>query len=483
MKFEQSLQKTMNATARTENGAVSNLTTNSSLLDLFSQIGALRTGSGARSRIAQFDRAVSEDNLLALKILFHARDIRGGSQERETFRIFYKHLATTRPEMAAKNLHLIPEYGRWDDLWCLLDTSLKSQVIGLIKNQLISDAKSEKPSLMAKWLPSENTSSNATCKLATLIRKELGLSSRDYRKVLSNLRSKINIVEKSMSQRKWDKIVYEHVPSRASMKYRKAFKKHDGKRYDAFLTAVMNGEKKIHAGALFPYEIVEKVLTTGQNETLEALWKNLPNYFGENADDSLVVADVSGSMYGTPLYVSISLAMYMAERNKGIWNGKFITFSSDPTFNMVTGKTLFDKVTSLSRAQWGMSTDIEKVFDMILKAAKDAKLSNDEIVKKIFIISDMEFNAARGHRSDHKTLFRTISDKYQKAGYTLPTLVFWNVRSAREQFPMSLDDTNFQMVSGCSPSILQYMFTNKNESAYEKMMTVLSSERYSAITL
>ena len=156
MKFEQSLQKTMNATARTENGAVSNLTTNSSLLDLFSQIGALRTGSGARSRIAQFDRAVSEDNLLALKILFHARDIRGGSQERETFRIFYKHLAMTRPEMAAKNLHLIPEYGRWDDLWCLLDTSLKSQVIDLIKNQLISDAKSEKPSLMAKWLPSEN---------------------------------------------------------------------------------------------------------------------------------------------------------------------------------------------------------------------------------------------------------------------------------------------------------------------------------------
>lgn len=483
MTFASHLQKTMNATAVTENGAVSNLTTNSALLDLFSQIGAMRTGGGAGNRIAQFNRAVSEDNLLAMKILFHARDVRGGSQERETFRIFFKNLVTTNPNLVAKNLHLVPEFGRWDDLWCLLDTQFKNQVIDLIKSQLVNDAKSEKPSLLAKWLPSENTSSSATRKLASVIRISLNLSPRDYRKVLSDLRSKINIVEKMMSTNKWENINYEHVPSKAAMKYRKAFGKHDQERYGAYITAVINGEKKIKAGTLFPYEIVGKFLQSAKDDpTAEALWKNLPNYFGDNSDDSLVVADVSGSMCGIPMQVSISLAMYIAERNKGVWNNKFITFSTNPVFNMLNGKTLRERVFNLHRADWHQSTNIERVFDLILKTAQDNNLKNNEIVKRIFIISDMEFNAASGG-ANHSTLFRVISDKYKSAGYTLPTLVFWNVRSAREQFPMSLDDTNFQMVSGCSPSILQYMFTNVRESAYEKMLTVLNSERYSTITV
>lgn len=478
------LRKNTNLT-KTENGAVANATTNSSLLDLFGQIGAFRTGNGAKNRIAQFYRAFGEDRLLALKCLFWARDIREGAGERETFRILLHDLAIKHPDVVLKNLSLIPEFGRWDDLWGLLNTSLKNDVIALVKNQLKTDATSKTPSLLAKWLPSENTSSKETRKLATTIREAIGFSPRDYRKLLSLLRTQINVLEKKMSARQWSDINYEHVPSQASMRYRKAFKKHDETRYSAYLEAVKKGEKKINSKALFPYEIVDKFLTgkvAGDDATLEALWSNLPNYFGDHYDDSLVVADVSGSMAGIPLSISISLALYMAEKNTGCWNNKFITFSNNPQFNEVRGATLRDKIYNLNRAEWQMSTNIEAVFKLILNTAIQNKLSNDQMLKRVFIISDFEFNAATGINNP-STLFRSISTKFSNAGYTIPTLVFWNVRAVKEQYPMSLDDTNWQLVSGSSPSILQYMFTGSSTNPYSKMLEVLNSERYIKIVI
>lgn len=474
-------------TARTENGAVANATTLSYVLDLFSQIGAFRNGTGASARLDQFNRAWAEDKELTLRVLFHCRDIRGGSGERETFRVFLKHLVNTGYEsIVKKNLSLIPEYGRWDDLWMFLDVpSMKSSVIDLIRLQLKNDACSKNPSLLAKWLPSENTSSKDSIRLARLIRTGLNLSSRDYRKILSGLRTTINIVEKQMSKKQWDTIQYERVPSRAAILYKDAFKSHDETRYNAYIQAVLSGEKKINSSALFPYEILKKYIGDfsyagglSLDPTLEALWKNLPNYIAES-DNSLVVADTSGSMSGIPIHVAISLAIYIAERNKGCWHNKFINFSTHPSLQILKGETLLDKIKTLCTSEWYGSTDVKAVFMAILETAKRNKLPKEDMVKRVFIISDMEFN--QGAPGMNVTLFREISSIYNNAGYELPELVFWNVRSAREQFPMSLQDTNFNNVSGSSPSILQYMFTGVKMTAYERMLSVINSERYQAI--
>ena len=481
--FVNHLSNGMNV-AYTENGAQARATTNSNVLDLFSKIGALRNGVGAGNSLSLFRKAFSENPLLTLKALFWARDIRGGAGERETFKIFMKDLVKSGfTSVIKKNLHLIPEYGRWDDLWMFLDEKeLKNDVIQLVKNKLKEDSVSKNPSLLAKWLPSENTSSKETVRYAKIIIEGLGITPRQYRKILSKLRNDLNIVEKNLTQKKYSNIVYEHVPSRASLLYKKAFTRHDQVRYTTYLQKVLSGEKKINSAALFPYEIVKKY--TGIyaiDATLEALWKNLPNYI-QNSDDSLVVADVSGSMQGIPMDVCISLALYIAERNHGCWKDKFITFSENPSIQSVIGNTLFERIRNLSRAHWGMSTNIEKVFDILLKTGKENHLPKDKMIKKVIIISDMEFNQASG-RIDEKTLFQTIKKKWEKEKYEMPELVFWNVRASREQYPMAMGDGHFTYVSGSSPAICRYMFTNVRKDAYELMLEVLESERYSKITV
>ncbi len=482
--FAALLNKDMNKTY-TENGAVANATTNSFVLDLFSQIGALRNGRGAANALSMLRKAYAENKELTMKCLFWARDIRGGAGERDTFKIFMKDLMRSDTiDSVIKNLHLIPEYGRWDDLWMFLeDKRTKPIVIKLIKDQLKVDAKVDRPSLLAKWLPSENTSSRETVALATFLRKELGLSSKEYRKVLSTLREKISIVEKKMSSNQWDKVVYEHVPSRASMLYRKAFGRHDTERYGEYLKKVLSGEKKINSAALFPYEILQKYsysYYSQTNETLEALWKNLPNYI-ETSDDAIVVADTSGSMNGIPLDVAISLAIYIAERNHGCWKDKFITFSETPQLQTIIGTSLLDKIRNVSSSVWGMNTNVEAVFDLILNTAVKNHLPADKMLKKVIIISDMEFDQAAGRKTGD-TLFRTISSKFVQKGYKMPQLVFWNVRSAKEQFPMSTDDKGFINVSGSSPAICKQMFGSKLEDPIEFMLKVLGSERYSKVS-
>lgn len=490
--FVNALVKSTNI-AHTENGAISNASTLSYVLDLFSQIGALRNGVGAKARIDQFEKAFAENPELTLKTLFWVRDVRGGAGERDTFRIFMSHLVSLgHGWMIRKNLSLIPEYGRWDDLWIFLDIpELRLDVIDLIKSQLKKDACAERPSLLAKWLPSENASSLESKRLARIIRTGIGLSSQDYRKVLSGLRSTINIVEKKMSSRQWDEINYEHVPSRAAMLYKDAFKKNDEVRYTKYLVDVSNGEKKINAGTLFPYEIIKRYLRNGSarvnefDSTLEALWTSLPNYVTE-FDDSLVIADTSSSMDGTPMEVSISLAMYMAERNKGPWHNLFINFDDNPTLNRIVGDTLQQKLMSICGVKWGGSTNIEAAFDLILNTAVQNNLTQDQLVKRLFIVSDMEFNQAsrNGYASiAQETLFRTISKKFEDKGYTMPSLVFWNVRASNAQFPMSLQDSNFVNISGSSPSILRYMFTGVKMDAVETMLSVLNSERYAPVKI
>ena len=494
MSFLKSLENATSLT-RTENGAVARNTTKSYLVDLFAQIGAMRTRND-RDIIEAFSRAYYEDELLAMKMLFYARDIRGGQGERRTSRIILKYLAKNKPNVLRKNIHLIPYYGRWDDILSLFGTPLEVDALELIQKQLKEDWESDSPSLLAKWLPSNNTSSKKTRNNARVIQEFFDLTERDYRKMVTKLRKKINIVETKMSAKEWRAIEYDKLPSKAGLQYRKAFMKRDEFRYQAFLDSLSKGERKVNASTLYPYEIVEKChkwnLDLNEITLFDEMWKALPDYIGEKQEDSIAVVDVSGSMSGRPLDVALSVGMYLAERNKGRFKDYFLTFSQRPQLVKIHGKTVVDKVINMKKAHWEMNTNIEAVFDLILNTALKDNYSQDEIPKKLYIISDMEFDAATssggywGHSRTsrvEKTLFEKIESKYNQAGYSMPQLVFWNVNARNEQFPIQMDRRGFQMVSGCSPSIFESTMSGEIRTAYDLMLDILNKERYDLVTI
>lgn len=467
--------------ALTENGAVARGTTGSRVLDLFSTIGGMRGQADRAAGLAQV--AATEDAQLTARLMFYARDVRGGQGEREIFRQCMKSLIK-RDERFKSLIKHVPEYGRWDDVVELFGVA-PYEVMDVIRTQLSMDLETDRPSLLAKWLPSEVTSSKATRAAARLIREQLDMTPRAYRKMLSALRKQIWLVEHAMTTGDWSTIPFERVPSRAAMIYRNAFKAHAPGEYAAYLAAVEKGEAKINAGTLFPYELVEKCQGwhVGVDATIEAQWKALPDYFAGKTENSLVVADVSGSMSGQPMQVAISLALYVAERNKGTWHNKFMTFSETPQIQNVEGDTLHARVKNLEHAEWGMNTNIERMFMQILATARATNTAPADMITRLYIVSDMEFDAAtRGH-GVNETLFQGIKRTFNQAGYEMPELVFWNVRAGNKQFPMGLDERGFLNVSGCSPSIFTTLLSGKFTSAHDLMCEVLNGERYARIVL
>lgn len=481
MTFMQALSSEMNVTT-TANGAKAYESTENECLDLFGSIGACRNNMTLAERL--FFSAYEQHPETAVRILFYSRDIRGASQgERAVFRALMPKLAQKNPTVARKLVSLIPYYGRWDDLLCLEGTSVWPEVLETIKAQLNTDLNSDKVSLAAKWMPSINASSKESKRLGRMIAAHMGWSERQYRKNLATLRAKINIVETPMCAKEWGLINYENLPSRAAMMYRKAFKKHDETRYNNYLASVEKGEAKINAGTLFPYDIVYKYLYKGahNDKTLELQWDALPNYMEDLEFNGLVVADVSGSMTwhgGMPLAVSISLAMYIAERNSSeIWKNKFLTFSESPELQSILGNTIEEKIRYLRRVD-GYNTDLMAVFRTVLDAASKNNVASSDMPQKLIIVSDMQFDQACS--SNKRTNFEQIQKMYRKAGYEMPELVFWNV-NASANVPIQADDTGTCLVSGCSPAILKTVLSGKTVSPIDVMMESLYVDRYAPI--
>lgn len=499
-KFMNTLISTLENVKYTENHALTNKSSGSVLLDLFGSIGALRNRN-EKSILEDFDKAFSEDKTLALKMLFYARDVRGGQGERKTFRIILRHLANKYIEVVVNNFNNIVELGRWDDILSLIGSPAETAALDFIAKQFSYDLnylKENKPvSLLGKWLPSENTSSLATRIMAKKVRNHLQLDSKTYRKNLSALRKEINIVETKMSHNNWDNIDFSQVPSRAGFLYRKAFHKHAKERYEAFMLAVNKGEKKINASVLYPYEIISQILSDSLNriggyyygavrdikneeiESLDMYWNKLPNYLENRPHNGLVVADTSGSMVGLPLAVSISLAIYFAEHNNGIFKNHFISFSENPQFHKVIGKNIVEKVQNLTKTEWGRNTNLQQVFSLILALATKAKSSQEDMPETVYVVSDMEFDKATG--KNVSTNLEEIRAQYEESGYKMPELVFWNVNSRNSQSPILVTDSGVKLVSGCSPVILTSLLDNKTISAYDSMLAVLNNERYNRI--
>lgn len=488
----------------TENGALGYRTTGKSLLDLNFAVSSLR--SAAETNIAKrFEAAYLEDKLTALKWLFFARDVRGGLGERRVFRAALRYVAKCDPEDVRRLIPLVPEYGRFDDLWGLLDEgSLKQTVIDFVSEQLKSDLKHmEKKasvSLLAKWLPSPNASSKETKHYAKIIREGLGMAEGQYRKTLSKLRAYLKVVEVQMSAKRWKEIEYESVPSRANLIYNSAFLRNDEERRRAYLAKLERGETKINASTLFPHDIVCKYGSCyTEDETLEALWKNLPDTVsGADNGGTVVVADGSGSMTARvgnsgvrALDVANALAIYFAEKLRGEFRDKYITFSSRPQLvDFSHATSLRNKIRIARRYDEVSDTNIEAVFDLILSTAVKNRMTQNEIPANILIISDMEFNGCArvngdgysrfGRTSPTPKLFDAIRNRYEENGYKLPRLVFWNVNSRTETIPVRSNELGVALVSGFSPNVAKMVMSGKLDP-YECLLETLNSERYQPV--
>jgi hypothetical protein len=483
MTFIAALESKLNTT-ETLNGAKAYKSTLNTCVNLFGKIAACRNDINQAQRL--FALAYKEDPETATRILFWARDIRGGQGERNIFRNLFKYLVEENAEIGAKLVRLVPQYGRWDDLLVLENTSAWETVLTQIGAQFTLDRLSLKTdgkvSLLAKWLPSINASSKDSKRLGRKIAAHLDLSERDYRKIVSSLRTQIRIVEQAMCSKEWSAIDYSKLPSRAAFMYRKAFAKQDGVRYADYLSAVEKGEVKINASTLYPYDIVNEYLYKGarNDKTIDLQWKALPNYMEGETFNGLVVADVSGSMYGMPMAVSISLAMYIAERNTSpVWKDKFLTFSAQPELQTIVGSTIGHRIHNLSRAAWQMNTDLMAVFKTVLDAGMSNDVAAEDMPQKLIIVSDMQFDQCC--KSNKRTNFEQIQKLYRKAGYEMPSLIFWNVNAIGGNVPITTHDTGTCLVSGCSPSILKSILTDKVLTPVDTMNDTVYSERYEAI--
>lgn len=498
MNFMEKMKETLNEEFNesvTEKGAVGYRTTGKAMLDFNFKVSSYRSKSEDEI-IKDFEKVWLDNKILAMQFLFFIRDREEGLGERRLFRVIIKHLANTDPEIVKKVIPVIAEYGRFDDLLELLDTPVEKMVYKVIVEQINEDwsnYEQNKPvSLLAKWLPSVNASSKKTQENARKIIKEFYTTESKYRKLLSTLREYIDVTERKMCANEWDKIKYENVPSRANLNYNGAFLRHDEERRREFLSKVEKGEKKIHAGKLYPHDIVHKYTENNgwnpriksKDTTLEELWKALP---AKNIANTLVVADGSGSMTCTigntnitALDVANALAIYFAEHNKGQFKDKYITFSETPQYVEFKGcNSLHDKIREALAYNEVANTNIEKVFDLILGTAKKYELPQEEMPANILIISDMEFDDATFRKPDKK-LFQEILERYKEAGYKLPKLIFWNVNSRTGTIPLKENDLGVALVSGFSTNIAEMVMSNKLDPL-EILLEKLGTARYKKI--
>ncbi len=474
---------------RTENGAVAINTTGSELLDLFGTIGALREAEDERvTRL--FGEAYKTDPLKATKIAFYARDIRGGLGERKTFRTILKYLAEYHKEALLPNLDLIGVYGRYDDLYELIGTPVEDEMWIAMKKQFeedVTNLKEDKAvSLLAKWIKTADASSEKTRKLGILTAKKLGYEVYEFKRIVRSLRKKIGVVEALMSQGKWDEIEFSAVPSRAMMIYRDAFKRHDAERYNDFIDRAVNGEAKINASDLYPYDLVEKImdfdyrgLKAKEDKAIEAQWRQLPDYVGEGMN-ALVIVDTSGSMMGRPMNTAVGLAVYFAERNKGAYHNMWMSFSHNPHIHMLKGETLAQKLSSIDTEDWSSNTDLKAAFELVLDIAEKNNVPKDEMPKSIIVISDMEIDYC-GNRE--WTFYEKMVKKFRKAGYEIPNIIFWNVNSRHDVFHADHKRRGVQLCSGQSVTVFKQVMECVGLTPVEAMEKVINSERYELITV
>lgn len=448
-------------------------TTYDSNLDIFSGISRY---NDTDEIILKYKIALRENKDLALANLLYLLDIRNGKGERILFKDIFRYLCKNERELALKILPLIPELGRWDYILEGIDTTIDNEVIELIKKQLKQDEETETPSLLAKWLPSHRTH-KVNNEMARILIDKLGITEEEYRKKLAKLRKKLKLIEIDLTNKDYDNINFEAVPTKAMLKYRASFNRNCEEKYKIYLDDVSKGIKKINTTGLFPYEIVRKIMFEKDTSTelFEVMWNNQKDILKNYDKNVLVMADTSGSMMGynnMPYINSIGLAIYIAERNNGIFKNNFITFSRSPKIQEVVGNNIVEKVNNIQTIN--DNTDIDKAFQLLLETAKKHKIKQDEMPTHIIIISDMEFD--RGVYSQTGTNFEGWKKAYKDKGYEMPKIVFWNVACNTMGMPATKFDNDVAMISGFSTAVLENILEPEKFTPQSVMLETL--DRY-----
>lgn len=461
--------------ARTANGALTNSTSLSSCLDYFFVAGLHREDTQS------FAKAFAENPDLALKILFWSRDVRGGSGARATFDAVMKELQNEDASLFSKLFKYIPEFGYWKEIFKLKPTA---ELVDFVVDTL---NKEDDHSLCAKYCPRKGW-------WFSEIRKATGLDQKELRKQLV---ARTQVVENLMCENRWSEVAYEQVPSVAGLRYRKLFYKHDGERYGSYIESVNKGETKINSSVLYPHNIYEEYLKNRRGSLtkmpeLEAMWNGLPNFMEGCKERILPLCDVSGSMTGTPMAISVALGCYISQHNEGIFKDAFMTFESRPQLCYLKGDSIISRFNQLENAEWGGSTDLQAAFDLILRTATKNHIAESEMPTKLLIISDMQFNSATGGNGTYdwttgrwvyndSTNYEVIEQKYADAGYKLPEIIFWNVNGPAGDLPVTMRDLGTGLVSGYSPSILTSVLKGEVKTPYQLMLDTVDTERYKEI--
>ena len=466
----------INASATTNNGAITNFSSLNSNVDLFFLGGASR----GKDIIPTFAKALVEDSEVAVRILQWIRDARGGAGERQTFRNLFMYLIKTEPVLADRVLIKISDLGRFDDLFVAFGTCLERSALRIISQELNTGN-----GLAAKWCPRQGANANK-------IRSYMRLTPKQYRKLLVGLS---NTVEQKMCAQDWTGIVYPHVPSVAAGRYQKAFLKHDPSGYAEYKAKLVSGEAKINASVSYPYDVIRS-LNNGDKTVAVAQWKALPNYLEGSDENIMPVVDVSGSMITpvsssvTALDVAISLGLYVSERMGGVFKDTFMTFSGSPQMLKLSGD-LSKRYDQMSRSDWDMNTDIGAVFKLILNAAVKGKVDQKEMPTKILILSDMEFDNCvttdtqksngrygRGGSAVSVSAMEFIEKEYAAAGYKVPQIVFWNLNGRAGNSPVTYNKVGAALVSGFSPSIVKSVLGGEEMTPISIMLRTVMVERY-----
>ena len=465
----------------TENGDLAYVTTKSKNLDFFGIAGASRHNPS--QVLDLFKEALKEDFELAIMNLFYLRDVRGGLGERDCFRICFEYLCNEVPSIAKELFEFVIEYGRYDDLFVAMNTKVENEFISLIKDQLSKDIESKEKdgtcSLLAKWMPSINASNSDTISKAIYFANKLKTSKKEYRQMLSYLRKDM-IIENNLREKDYT-FDYETVPGKALYKYKMAFTRNDSKRYAEFINDVNNKTIEIKTKTVYPYEIIKEYkwkMTDLEKTAMNARWNSLERK--ASLENTIVVRDGSGSMTwfnGLPMYIATSMAILCSEQLNDDFKNSFITFSSNPELvQFDEHQSLFDKIKVCYQHYDCSNTDISKVYDLIYETSKKIKDPKDYI-KKIIIISDMEFDAG----ADNVPTYESMERKFKKANLPLPTIIYWNVNARSVHFASNINHPNIQFVSGASISVIDSIMNGENVDAVTLMKKTL--EKYNKIIM
>ena len=449
----------------TDNGMETNLSSLNACADLFFIIAASRK----IDIIPTFKKAYESDKELSLRVLQWSRDIRGGAGERKVFRNICQWLEKNDPENLSKILPKIPELGRWDDLLVFETPDIKNKAYALI-----SKALNEGNGLCSKWMPREKSSSIKDRKIAKELALYMGLTYKDYRKLLADT---TNVVETKICNKDFDTIEFGKLPSVASSRYQRLFLKKCAERYQEYKSKLVKGEAKVNASAVFPHDVI-KALTNGDEIVSTAQWESLPNYLGDEM--ILPLVDVSGSM-DTPISggtramdVSIALGLYISEKTSSEkFKNVVMTFSREPSLVKLNG-SLMERYSQITELDWGYNTDIIKAFTRILEFAKQNNIHQKDMPSFLLILTDMEFDPAAGGG----TCFDNVKQIYHNNGYTLPKIVFWNLKGRPGNVPVKHKENGTALISGFSPSILKSVLSCSNFNPEQIMLETVMVDRY-----